>query len=1133
MEEEEGEQIDALQSARKVQSPTTESTNNTTTTSAAMLEVDAVLESLIGGESHLDGFNLLGVIANPRGVPLTSSFHGRYNNNNNTASSPSAAASSASQAPHTDGSMFSATYYSIESTLSQATNQMEYMNSILEDWSRQILDEPYSYYYAQDETQPESLLQELPVELQNIQLHSLKHHLATSGNAAASFRNRMARNQVLDHSNNQHQRSSLMLLASSSGDFDTTTTAAVAAQHDIPPIFFRTDFDLTEPEIFRELLLIGGEENDEFLTVAAASLGNTSSRADDAEDDSEQPTFDPDDGSVHDWFLLQPPEAFTLFLDKVELALLHQVQSKSGVFFEESLRFAQLQEGIQASMEHVLQLRATTSHLQQDLMDPMELVPIADEQRVDLQRLSLVLDQANQLVKCKSSIAGYLSAQDDSTAIEQIQYGRKLLTGQADDSDNDDNDELVELRRLHAFKTVTDQLGQFEQLVTTNLRDELVEMFLDWHSSSNTSIYAIHNGSSPAKSTSQPVQERVREIVESLTKCNGLPQMLETYSTRLQDVIRMTVRTTVSEFAQDSEESSVTSTSVAVTSMSLERFLDCLDMLFESIVSLLNACRGVNEFCMAQGFNFTTRADDSAQDEGNKETKHNDRIEAGGPMADVLYAAAELSTKSISELVRYRKEAHSLVTLEEMKRIWDKCIGFVSQTEALGGHTASNLRSTLLAQAKAFVERKHESNTSALVAALDSERWTQWEVKVERQAAISRLCHGRSLVIASESEGGDDGGEKTPQVEVEGTQYKVVWSCLLVVEMIINDITAATHFPTLTANVVAKVAELLRLFNSRSTHLVLGAGAIQSAARLKSINAKHLSMVTQCLGLMIALMPHIRSALMQNLPTKQQMLLTSLDQIKKDYSDHNEKVLNKFVTIIGGIIEHGLAPKIVGTDFDARAKSSVSSDENAISCCIFLEGVSSNARKMHQVLASLLPPDHLQDVFSRIFAFVDQKIPALVISASEQREGAKKDGPPSALFRFPTTDDGKKRLLQEVEAMTENLNALPGVYPWDFTIVSVLGKHMMYELYPNDPSTALNSNDAPSNGDMPETPNVPNNFEQVVYSKENGEEEKAGGYHSEVEHLNEDNRVPVDAEKVEHHANGEVSLDDAFDSPAE
>lgn len=45
--------------------------------------------------------------------------------------------------------------------------------------------------------------------------------------------------------------------------------------------------------------------------------------------------------------------------------------------------------------------------------------------------------------------------------------------------------------------------------------------------------------------------------------------------------------------------------------------------------------------------------------------------------------------------------------------------------ERLSGCTGYKLRSTLLSQAKAFVEARHEANKTALVKRLDAEKWVQ------------------------------------------------------------------------------------------------------------------------------------------------------------------------------------------------------------------------------------------------------------------------------------------------------------------------------------------------------------------------------------------------------------------------
>lgn len=280
---------------------------------------------------------------------------------------------------------------------------------------------------------------------------------------------------------------------------------------------------------------------------------------------------------------------------------------------------------------------------------------------------------------------------------------------------------------------------------------------------------------------------------------------------------------------------------------------------------------------------------------------------------------------------------------------------------------------------------------------------------------------------------GDEQSEKQQIATVEGKRYRVVWSCLLLIEMIMSNVACAAHFQTLATNAVGKVSELLRLFNSRATQLVLGAGAIHSSARLKSINAKHLALVTQCVGVVQSILPHVRAALMAQLPSRQEPLLADLDKIKKEYAEHHDKVLSKFVSIIGGIVEHSLISRIKNTDFNER---STLENEDEIECCPFLDGVITNTRKMHQVLVSLLPLEDLIDVFSRIFAHLDSTIPKIFLA---------QDSKPEVQFSFPDSLEGKRRLVEEVETMANKLNGLPDVRPWDFGAMKFLSRRLEIE----------------------------------------------------------------------------------------
>jgi len=200
---------------------------------------------------------------------------------------------------------------------------------------------------------------------------------------------------------------------------------------------------------------------------------------------------------------------------------------------------------------------------------------------------------------------------------------------------------------------------------------------------------------------------------------------------------------------------------------------------------------------------------------------------------------------------------------------------------------------------------------------------------------------------------------------------------------------------------------------------------------------------------------------MAQLPAKQHALLYELDKIKADYKEHSEKILSKLVSIIGGIVEHSLAPRIAHTDFDARAKTvSLSSDKVAspsdttnVDCCLFLDNVVTNTRKMHQVLHVMLPAELLRDVFSRIFAYLDHKVPSLFKTAGATTNTTSLEQ--QKIFMMPTTDDGKLQMIKEVEYMARTMNGLPGVEPWNFTAMKILEQEL--DITRDSPSSSPSS----------------------------------------------------------------------------
>lgn len=412
---------------------------------------------------------------------------------------------------------------------------------------------------------------------------------------------------------------------------------------------------------------------------------------------------------------------------------------------------------------------------------------------------------------------------------------------------------------------------------------------------------------------------------------------------------------------------------------------------------------------------------------------------------EILKTLCDLCYRHIISLLVARREANVSMDLAEIKVLWDSTMSFLGAVEQISGTAGFGLKSTLLTQAKQFVEHVHKGGVGRLLAALDAERWVQTDVGAERQAEIDHLMAGRAVLAARASSSVQSLQEDRPlsfpkedsisdvqdlshsresgelsisssisndghsenrhrfvatEVIIGEERYKVVYSAVLLISLLNSYLNVAANFPMLAMDVMQCVVNLLRLFNTRTAQLVLGAGAIQATARLRSITAKHLALASQCLGLILVLLPHVRAALAAHLQTKQQAFLIELDRLRQEYAEHQERVLTKFVAIMGELIAHSAANTgLRETDWDALGSAA----------CRFVEEVIKGTTTMHRVLYQILPPTQVQDIFNRVFDLLGHRL-------KEYLDHAR-----------PRTNAGRERLVDEVSHLVTSLSMLRGV----------------------------------------------------------------------------------------------------------
>lgn len=518
----------------------------------------------------------------------------------------------------------------------------------------------------------------------------------------------------------------------------------------------------------------------------------------------------------------------------------------------------------------------------------------------------------------------------------------------------------------------------------------------------------------------------------------------------------------------DQENSSSTPFAQRVRGMSSENFLSCISMCFEHVLIALTRAESVRKFTeliltkhshivpeKVQDLYLDTSRYQSNENVSNLASKKDPIADTGsqdvtgtgnivssidigtGTSGPTILAATEamvalskscmstacdLAQRSIAQLLSLRKESTSKMTVDKMKFLWEVSVHFINSLESLMGASVYVMRQGLINQTKVFLDQLHESYKGKLVNTLDNERWIQCDVSPERQADIDRLVSGKSILqshaatrspgISKEVSGSNgvasssstlsviDAKKKEARpVIIDGSSsgYNVVWSVLLLAEVVMTYLDVAASFPSITTEIISKTVELVRLFDTRARQLVLGAQAIQSAARLKSISAKHLSITAQSVGLISALLPHVRAALLSQVPPKHHLLLTEFDRISHELIDHHNLIVAKFVSIVGDFVDAS-AGKLRMVDWDRFQGQSE-----------YFEEVLKNVSALHRVLSSILPPEQVQDVFSRIFSLLSRKIP----SHFEEI--------------MPSTQTGRQRILDEVSHLVMSFSRLKQV----------------------------------------------------------------------------------------------------------
>ena len=359
-------------------------------------------------------------------------------------------------------------------------------------------------------------------------------------------------------------------------------------------------------------------------------------------------------------------------------------------------------------------------------------------------------------------------------------------------------------------------------------------------------------------------------------------------------------------------------------------------------------------------------------------------------LSSLLGQAVDIAQAQITKILKVRSEQTTHLTLSRFLRYLNLNRLFADECEAVSGRGGTALKTLVNSHIKDFVYQFADAERQRMVQSMDADRWDAKDFGDAENILLARVLEGSTKDVVAwtkdyliwEEENTTENQQPRNGALTNGTQptkdkvrsatideqkYIVPESAMTVLHGISNYEHLTTGIPSMTQELTTLLLDHLKLFNSRSSQLILGAGATRSAG-LKNITTKHLALASQALSFVLALIPHVREFVRRHAPAPAP-LMPEFDKLKRLYQDHQAGIHDKLVDIMSGraATHVGVMRKIDWDNNDPPASSSSSSAPVA-HVNPYMETLVKETTTLQKVLAKHLPDPTVASIMRPVFA---------------------------------------------------------------------------------------------------------------------------------------------------------------------
>lgn len=122
--------------------------------------------------------------------------------------------------------------------------------------------------------------------------------------------------------------------------------------------------------------------------------------------------------------------------------------------------------------------------------------------------------------------------------------------------------------------------------------------------------------------------------------------------------------------------------------------------------------------------------------------------------------------------------------------------------------------------------------------------------------------------------------DRKETIIIKGESYVVVGAALFFLPQLLEYCSCVDNLPTAAPDLLTRLVELLKTFNSRTCQLVLGAGALPLVG-LKTISSRNLALASRSLQLIALFIPLLKTHFEERLASNKKTMIKHFDQAHK------------------------------------------------------------------------------------------------------------------------------------------------------------------------------------------------------------------------------------------------------------